>query len=170
MNKKTEYDCANKFELKNKIIRVINEFKIEIVDPTDDKKRIKTDSYWNAHGIKKQTLSSWRSIRTKNIIGSNCEKGKLKLNYAFSFSLLVEKELAEAICFMAIAGYVYKLYPLNHEYHNSPEARCFHALAFVYSNLKNPSEESNDSRFERLELADWYIDTNDPSLLEELLP
>ena len=169
LTRKEEYNCTNRYDLRKKIVCAFYTFKVNIVDPVDNCTRIRTESYWNARGIKKQTICSWHSKIKKAIHEPDSNWNKLKLNYAFYFALLCETTLEDAISFMAISGYPYNIYPDNHEYFTSIEARCFSALAYVYTNLESPSVDSNTTRYERLELADWYIDMHDPSLLDVLI-
>lgn len=70
---------------------------------------------------------------------------------------------------MSVAGYPFKVVPDNYLQGNNKITRCFNVLAYVYKHISKESTDetdSNEARLQRLLLADDYIDSYDPELID----
>lgn len=140
-------------------------FSPDLLDPITQNKRISKDYFWRNFGISKQTISTWK----KALRSGTCNGKRLKLNYALFFALLLESSFERALCFMSVAGYPFKVVPDNHSQSNNTITRCFNALAYVYKHIAKESMDETDSdkaRLQRLLLADDYINSYDPDLID----
>lgn len=160
-------------QLKVKFIIVFNLFtptKQEIT-PSGSQHIQPRGIFWFLLGIKKQTISDW----AKEVHDYVCEgvpyhgdspKNVWKLAYAFWGAILVESSKKGAYYFMLLAGYICYKVPEEHPLYQTPTAACYRVIDYVYENSPELKDDDNDSRMARLDLAESYIRTSEPSLLD----
>lgn len=145
-----------------------------VIEPDGTERLIKKCEFWQIRGIDRRLISAWRK-KYKNYISNtivyNGDNGKniWKLSCAFYGALLCETTWEGACSFMTLAGYSSQNVPNNHPFNKTAVAACYRVIDHVYATMDVVVKDDDNTRRKRIKIADDYIETNEPVLIEKLL-